>query len=133
MSSTDTRRQRADHPSAGAGSLRERQDQPLIRRHAAVEGVEIGPLNRRRSAVLDHFHPLIQLWGEGGPCGAKPFVETARTPILGALADMIGGEEPARLGARQFWIVGRRAAMSEPDAAGIFHVVAEMPVQLLAQ
>lgn len=54
-------------------------------------------------------------------------------PFLGALANLIRREEPCRLGARQFALVRRGAAMREADAAGIFHPRAKMPVQVFAQ
>ena len=45
-----------------AKSLRERQDMSEVRRHAGVEGVEIGRRHRGGPATLGHGKPLIQLW-----------------------------------------------------------------------
>src|SRR5882724_11228168 len=106
---------------------------PLIRRHAAVEGVEIGLLHRRRPAAFGHGEPLIELWREARPGRAESRLDAAWSPFLGALADLVRRKEPGRLGAGQYRLVGGRAAMGEADASGIFHLVAEVPVQLFAQ
>ncbi len=79
-----------------------RQDMTLIRRNAAVEGVEIDLLHRRRSAALDHVEPSIEHRDEARPCRAESLVDPAGSPFPGALADLVGREEPGRLGAGQF-------------------------------
>src|SRR5947207_14938588 len=106
---------------------------PLVRRHAAVEGVEIGLLHRRRPAAFGHGEPLIEFWCEAGPCRAESRVDAARSPLLGPLADLIRRKEPGWLGAGQYRLVGGGAAMGEADASGIFHLLAKMPVQFFAQ
>ena len=47
--------------------FRQRQDMPLFRRHAAVEGIEIGRAHRGRPAAFDHLEPLLEFRGKAGP------------------------------------------------------------------
>ena len=106
---------------------------PLIRRHAAVEGIEIDLAHRRRPAAFGHGEPLIELRREARPRRAEPRIDAARSPFLCPLADLVGREEPARLGAGQFRFVRRSAAMGEADTPRIFHLIAEVSVQFFAQ
>src|SRR5664279_3951025 len=108
---------------------RQREDVTLLRRHAAAQRVEINLLHRILAPAFDHVEPSIQPRGKTGPRRAEPLLDAAGTPFPGAFANLVGREEPARPGARQFGLVRRRAAVGEPDAPGIFHSIAEMPVQ----
>src|ERR1700733_4475911 len=101
----------------------------LIRRNAAVQRIEIGLLHRRRSFALDHVEPGIEHRGKARPCAAESAFDPARSPFLGAFADLVGGEEPDRLGARQWRLRRRSAAMGDPGPSGIFYLGAEMPMR----
>jgi hypothetical protein len=66
----------------------------LFRRHAAVEGIKTGHAHRNVAATFGHLEPLVEFWRKTGPSRAEPRVDTARSPFLGTLADLVGGEEP---------------------------------------
>src|SRR5437879_6170147 len=106
---------------------------PQVRRDAAVEGIEIGRLHRGWPATLGHIEPLVELRREAAPCGAEPLVDATRSPFPRPLADLVRREEPCRLGAGQLGFVRRNSAVGEADLSGIFHLVAEVPVQSLAK
>src|SRR5262245_52344850 len=99
----------------------------FVRRNTAVQGIQIDVFHGLRTAALRHLQPSIEVRRKARPRRAKALVDAARTPLLGALADMVRGKEPARLGARQHRFVGRGAAMGEADPAGIFYSLAEVP------
>jgi hypothetical protein len=66
----------------------------LFRRHAPVEGIETGLAHCNVAATFGHLEPLVEFWRKTRPGRAEPRVETARSPFLGTLADLVGGEEP---------------------------------------
>src|SRR6266478_8388844 len=107
----------------------ERQDVPLIRRNTAVQGVKIDLFHRPLAAAFGDLEPSVQHRSKTRPRRAEPGVDAARSPFLGPFANLVGREEPCRLGARQWRFIRRRAAVREPDPPGIFHLVAEMPMQ----
>src|SRR5881398_569665 len=106
---------------------------PLIRRNMAIEGIEINLFHRARPAAFGDLQPAVEVRREARPRRAEPGFNTARAPFLGALAHLVRREEPDRLGARTFSLVRRRAAMGEANAAGVFHLRAEMTVQVFAK
>ena len=82
---------------------------------------------------FDHVKPLRELWGKTRPGGAKFSFDSARSPVPGPLADMVGSEEPDRPGPGQVRFVGQCRAMGEADAAGIFYLLAKVTMELCAQ
>ena len=74
------------------------------RHQALVQRLRIG---EAQGTVLDHLHPLIEVWGEAGPCAKEALVEAGRSQFPGALADLVRSKEPAWPGAGQFRFVRR--------------------------
>ena len=63
-------------------STRQRQDVALMRRHPAVEGIEIDRLHGSRASAFPHLHPLIQQRDEALPCGAEPLIESEKPGLM---------------------------------------------------
>src|SRR5271154_5245182 len=101
----------------------------LRRWNAPVESIEVDLPDRRGAAAFDDRQPLRQCGRKRRPRGAKSLIDAARSPFPGALSNLVGGEKPGRLCARQFRLVWRKTPVREPDLAGIFHRVSEMVMQ----
>src|SRR5258708_39816844 len=111
----------------------QREHVALLGRNAPLQRVEIDLPHRLRSAALDHGQASLEPRRKARPCRAKTLLYAARAPFLGALADLVGREEPARLCAGQLALVGIGGAMCQSDAHRAFHLVTKMTVQLGAQ
>jgi hypothetical protein len=74
--------------------LRQRQDVASIRRHAAVQGVEIDLLHRGLPVALRHRDPAVEYRDEVRPRRAESGVDAARAPFFGALANLVGRKKP---------------------------------------
>src|SRR5579883_1023054 len=98
----------------------------LIRRNTSLERIEIDPLHGVASPAIDNGEPIVEVRCKAGPGRAELILDAARSPLPRALADLVGREEPGRLGAGQRRLIGRTCAMGEADAAGVFHVIAEI-------
>src|SRR5581483_6463136 len=105
----------------------------LSRRNTSLERIEIDPLHGLASAAIDNREPIVEVRRKADPGGAELLLDAARSPLPRALADLVGREEPGRLGAGQRRLIGRACAMGEADAAGVLHLIAEMLVQPCAQ
>src|SRR5690349_19937171 len=102
---------------------------PLLRRNTPLEGIEVNASYGVPPVALDHGEGFFQHWREARPGRAEALVDAARAPLLGALADLVGREEPARLCAGQLAFIGVGGAMGQSDAHRALHGVAEVVMQ----